>query len=274
MLILDPKGLIASDEKTLLITAVCLLLIIVIPVIILTFVIAIKYRASNKKAKYTPDWCHNNTLEAAWWVAPIVICGILGTIIWITTQKLDPYRPLDSKVKPIQVQVISLQWRWLFIYPEQGIATINQLEFPVDTPINFTLTADSPMNSFQIAQLGGQIYSMNGMKTQLHLIANEKGVYSGRSVNFSGDGFEAMMFDTTVTTQEEFDNWVKKIKQTSKSLDVKEYKQLAKPNQNESVVYYSSIQKGIFDLVIMQFMDPKVHELFNGDSTIKNIDYK
>lgn len=274
MLVLDPKGSIAADEKTLLITALILLLIIVVPVIVLTFIIAYKYRASNKEAKYTPDWCHNNKLEAAWWIAPIIICGILGVIIWISTHKLDPYKPLVSTVKPVEVQVVSLQWRWLFIYPQEGIATINYLKLPVDTPINFSLTADSPMNSFQIPQLGGQIYTMSGMKTQLHLIANHTGTYSGRSVSFSGKGFLRMIFNTHVTSKADFDKWTKEMKERRGKLTLETYKKLVEPNTDDSIMYYSSVRKGLFNTIMMQYMNPETYKLLNGHSTSKHIQYK
>jgi len=256
MVVLDPKGIIAADEKHLLITAVLLMLIIVVPVIIVTFVIAYRYRASNKNAKYTPDWSHSNLLEAIWWSVPIVIIAILATITWISAHQLDPYRPLNSKVKPVTIEVIALDWKWLFIYPEQHIATINYVEFPVNTPVTFLITADAPMNSFQIPALGGQIYAMAGMQTKMHYLATEMGVYDGRSVSFSGDGFSGMAFKAHVTSDAEFKAWVKSVQASPNKLTMDVYNQLVQPSENNPVVYYSSFVDGLYNTVIMKFMMP------------------
>lgn len=255
--VLNPKGVVAVDEKHLLITAVLLMLTIVLPVIVLTAVISRRYRASNKAAKYTPDWAHSNMLEAVWWGVPIIIIAILATVTWISTHHLDPHRPLDSDKKPIVIQVVALQWRWLFIYPEQNIATMNYVEFPANVPVTFLITADAPMNSFQIPQLAGQIYAMPGMQTQLHLMANEPGIYNGRSVNFSGDGFSGMAFTATATpTEDDFNKWVATVKSSGTSLTFDAYKQLARPDENTGTQNYSSVQSALFDNVIMKFMMP------------------
>ena len=256
MVVLNPKGLIAADEKHLFITAVLLMLIIVVPVIILTAVIAIKYRASNTKAKYTPDWAHSNMLEAVWWFVPTVIVVILATITWVSAHKLDPYRPLDSKIKPVTIQVVALEWRWLFIYPEQKIATINFVEFPANVPVTFLITSDAPMNSFQIPQLAGQIYAMAGMQTKLHIIANEVGDYNGRSVSFSGDGFSNMKFIARATTQADFDTWVKTMQQSSDQLTMDAYNQLIPATEDAGVKYFSEPADNLFNDIMMKFMMP------------------
>lgn len=254
--VLDPQGLIAADEKRLLIDAVLLMLIVVVPVIILTLAIAWRYRASNTKAKYSPNWAHGTLLEAGWWLIPIVIITVLATMTWRTTHQLDPYKPLNSNVKPITIQAISLQWRWLFIYPDQKIAMINFVEFPVNTPINFLITSDAPMNSFQIQQLAGQIYAMAGMQTKLHLIANKMGDYNGRSVSFSGPGFSNMMFTARVTTPEQFNAWIKSVKTSPNKLTIDAYNQLVPPSQDNQVQYFSSVADNLFNNVIMKFMMP------------------
>ncbi len=210
MEILSPKGDIGAQEKTLLFTATGLMLIVVIPVIVMTLAFAWKYRASNTQAEYKPDWHHSNRIEAVVWLVPCVIIAILGWITWESTHKLDPYRPLDSEVKPVTIQAVSLDWKWLFIYPEQGIATVNEIAFPKDTPVNFQITSDSVMNSFFIPQLGSQIYSMAGMMTKLHLIANEEGVFDGISANYSGGGFSGMRFKAIATSEQGFQDWVAK----------------------------------------------------------------
>jgi cytochrome o ubiquinol oxidase subunit 2 len=264
LVILNPKGVIAAEEKELMLIALCLMLIIVIPVIILTFVIAIRYRASNKKAKYTPDWSHSIILEAIWWTVPIIIISILGYITWVTAHKLDPYRPLESKVKPITIQVIALDWKWLFIYPQENIATINFVAFPVNTPINFEITADAPMNAFQIPALGGQIYAMAGMRTKLHYMANEIGEYNGRSVSFSGDGFSGMTFVARVTSQESFNQWVNTVKHGSHVLTMAAYDRLVQPSQDNQVAYYSSVANDLFNNVMMKFMMPMSNNMGNN----------
>ncbi len=253
--VLNPHGPVARDEKHLLITALLLMFIIVIPVLIATLVIAYRYRASNKKAKYTPEWSHSTKLEVIWWLVPIIIISILGTITWITTHQLDPYRPLNSTVKPVTIEVVSLEWRWLFIYPDQHIATINTLEFPVNTPINFLITSDAPMNSFQVQGLAGQIYAMAGMTTKLHLLADDVGDYNGRSVSFSGDGFANMMFTAHVVNQDEFNTWVAQVQKSPTSLDFNTYNRKLAPATLDTGIYYFTLgDDTLFNDIIMKYM--------------------
>jgi cytochrome o ubiquinol oxidase subunit 2 len=178
MVLMNPKGAIGVEQRTLIITAIALMLIVVVPVIFMAFAFAWKYRASNKDAKYSPNWSHSNKIEAVVWTIPIIIIAILGTITWKTTHELDPFKPIVTDKKPMTIEVVSLDWKWLFIYPEQGIATVNELAFPKDVPVEFKITSNSVMNSFFIPQLGGQIYAMAGMQTKLHLIGNEAGKYT------------------------------------------------------------------------------------------------
>lgn len=256
MIILDPKGLIAADEKQLLITGVLLMLIIVVPVILLTFIFAWKYRASNAAAKYEPEWGHNTALEVIWWTIPCIIIGILATITWISSHKLDPYRPLAMEEKPITIQAIALEWKWLFIYPDQHIATVNFVELPAHVPVRFLITSDAPMNSFQIPQLAGQIYAMAGMQTKLNLIANETGDFTGLSTNFSGEGFSNMNFAVKAVPTREFDQWVKGVRKSSDKLTMTMYNQIAQPSENAPVQYFSYATKNLFNNVIMKFMMP------------------
>ncbi|OAJ35196.1 ubiquinol oxidase subunit II [Piscirickettsia salmonis] len=260
-MLFDPQGTIAAQEMKLFITAVALMLIVVVPVLIAIPVIARRYRASNTEAKYTPEFTHSTKLEIIWWAVPIIIIAILAVITWDTTHKLDPYRPLDVKrngqvVEPITIQAISLEWKWLFIYPKQGIATVNYVQFPVDQPIQFLVTSDAPMNSFQIQQLAGQIYSMNGMQTKLHMMADKIGEYRGRSVSFSGDGFSGMRFVTKVTSENDFNQWVESVKASPNQLTNAEYKKLVVPSENHRPEYFSSVTPGLFKKVIMSFMMP------------------
>ncbi len=209
--VLDAKGSIAAQQRDLMLIATGLMLLIVVPVFALTIHIAWTYRAGNDKAEYRPDWDSNRKLEAIWWGFPALIILGLSVIIWNSSHSLDPYRPIASDTRPLKVQVVALQWKWLFIYPEQDIASVNYLRLPEDVPVSFELTADAPMNSFWIPQLGGQVYAMSGMATRLHLIANEQGTFQGSSANLSGEGFAAMRFVTEATSTGEFNDWVRTV---------------------------------------------------------------
>jgi cytochrome o ubiquinol oxidase subunit 2 len=241
---LDPKGIIAADEMKLMLTAIGLMSLVVVPVIFLTFLFAWRYRESNTKAAYLPNWTHNTVLEIIWWSIPCIIILILGAMTWTSTHKLDPYKPIFGTSKPLVIQAISLEWRWLFIYPEQHIATINFLQIPENVPVEFYITAEGPMNSFQIPQLGGQIYAMAGMQTKLNLIGNSIGDYRGFAANFSGDGFSEMKFITRVSTMDEFNAWVKKVKTSPEKLTINAYMHLALSNNN------------IFEVAMMRDMTP------------------
>lgn len=254
--VLNPKGDIASQQRTLIIVATAIMLLVVIPVFVLTFYIARKYREGQKIEDYQPDLDGNRALEIVWWTIPLSIVIVLGGIIWKTSHTLDPYRPIASDRKPITVQVVSLEWKWLFIYPEQGLATVNYLQIPEDTPINFELTSDAPMNSFWIPQLGGQVYTMNGMQTKLHLIANEPGEYTGQSANLSGEGFAGMKFTTKATSTTEFESWVKD-KQSSSPLDASAYDALAKRSKNNPPTTYRYKDRSIYANVINKYMAPE-----------------
>ncbi|MBB5193669.1 cytochrome o ubiquinol oxidase subunit 2 [Silvimonas terrae] len=253
--ILDPKGQIAADEKSLIITATVLMLLVVVPVIILTFVFAWKYRASNTAAEYQPKWSHSGKIEAVVWIIPIIIVTGLSILSWKSTHKLDPYRPLESAVAPVNVEVVSLNWKWLFIYPDLGIASVNELAFPKDTPVNFRITSDAAMNSFFIPQLGGQIYAMAGMETKLHLTAQEAGTYHGISANYSGAGFSGMKFNAIATeTPEQFNAWVAHVKATGKPLDAQGYIGLTTPSENNPAAYYTLAEPRLFPAVLHKYM--------------------
>ncbi|HUX20902.1 MAG TPA: ubiquinol oxidase subunit II [Spirochaetia bacterium] len=254
MPILDPKGQVGTDEKNLIIIAAVLMLIVIIPVVVMTFVFARKFRASNTKAVYKPEWAHSRGIETIVWGVPILIVAALSVLSWVTTHSLDPFKPLAIKGKPVTIEVVSMDWKWLFIYPEEGIATVNQIAIPTNTPINFKLTSATVMNSFFIPRLGSQIYTMAGMQTQLHLVANHAGTYDGLSSSFSGRGFSGMTFKTIATSKAEFDDWVKKVKASSKTLDDASYKELAKPSEDNPVEYYSTVSPNLFDTILHQYM--------------------
>ena len=259
--ILDPKGVIAASEKHLLIEATLLMLVVVIPVIILSFVFAWKYRARSTQAKYSPNWSHSTTLEAVCWAIPCVIIAILAVVTWISSHKLDPYRPLGVKNKPIIIQAIALDWKWLFIYPKQHIASVNFVQIPVNVPVRFLVTADAPMNSLEIPRLAGQIYAMTGMRSKLNIMATEAGYYNGFSTNFSGDGFSGMTFIVRAGSQKQFDRWVKKTQHSPTKLTVSAYKKLARPSENNPVEYFSSVANHLFKKVIMKYTQPHMQEM-------------
>ncbi|WP_176487650.1 cytochrome o ubiquinol oxidase subunit II [Candidatus Regiella insecticola] len=254
--LMDPKGAIGVEQKKLILMATGLMLIVVIPVILMTFLFVWKFRATNKNATYKPNWCHSNKIEFVVWTVPIIIIVILAVITWRTSHELDPYKPLFSDKQPVTIEVISLDWKWLFIYPEQGIATVNELAFPTHVPVNFKITSNSVMNAFFIPQLGGQIYAMAGMQTKLHLIANEAGQYKGISSSYSGAGFSGMKFTAIATpTEADFDQWVAQVKASPDALkDTADFDALALPSENNPVQYFSSVKSELFNETINKFM--------------------
>ncbi len=256
MELLNPKGSIGEQEKDLILIASGLMLLVVIPVMVLTLVFAWRYRAGNTKATYSPTWAHSTKIEVVVWSIPCVIVAILAVLIWRTTHALDPYRPLESQVKPVNVEVVALDWKWLFIYPDYGIATVNQLTVPVGAPINFRLTSASMMNSFFIPQLGSQIYAMAGMQTKLHLIADEPGTYAGRSAAFSGPGFSDMQFNAVAVPHDEFDAWVKRARSAPAPLVLDEaaYRDLEQPSFDTPSAVYARVSPGLFDSIVDRFM--------------------
>jgi cytochrome o ubiquinol oxidase subunit II len=255
--VLNPEGTIADQQRDLLIFASLLSLIVVIPVFFLIFFIAWKYRAGNKKAKYSPEWDHSHKLEFIWWGIPVILIVILAGITWKSSHDLDPYKPLASDKKPVTIQAVALEWKWLFIYPEQNIATVNYVEFPEKTPINFQITADAPMNSFWIPKLGGQVYAMAGMQTKLHLMANTEGLYDGSSANISGEGFAGMRFKARSSSEQNFKQWVDDVQHSPNTLTAAEYQKLAKQSKNNPQALYASYEPGLYDSIIMKYMAPQ-----------------
>ena len=256
--VLNPKGSVGVAEKSLIVDSTIAMLIVVVPVIALTAWFAWRYRASNKTAAYLPKWAHSNKIEVVVWTVPTLIIAYLAILTWNSTHALDPYKPLQSQIKPINVEVVALDWKWLFIYPDLGIASVNQLEFPVGTPVNFRITSDSVMNSFFIPQLGGQIYAMAGMQTQLHLMANEAGDYAGESANFSGRGFSDMKFRAIATSNADFESWVRKVKASPTQLDADVYGALAAPSEKNPVAYYSHVGPVLFNNIIAKYNNGNV----------------
>lgn len=254
--ILNPQGEVAEKQRNLFVFTFLLGMVIVIPVYIMTFYIAWKYREGNKKANYQPEWDHSRLAETIWWGVPIALILVLIVVTWNSSHDLDPYKPLVHSTEPIEIQAVALEWKWLFLYPEQNIATVNHIQIPEDTPVNFRITADAPMNSFWIPKLGGQIYAMAGMETKLHLVADKPGLFHGSSANLSGEGFAGMKFTVRASSQADFEAWVREVKRSPNKLGVDEYEALAKPSKNHEVTYYRSRQAALFENVKMKYMMP------------------
>jgi len=253
----DPKGLIAQKERELISFASILALFIVTPVLLMLFYTVYKFRDGNTKSRHNPESSAKISNQLVWWSIPTLVIIILAVFTWKNTHVLDPYKSLQSENAPITIQAVALRWKWLFIYPRQNIGTVNFIEIPVNTPVNFELTADAPMNSFWIPRLGGQIYAMSGMSTNTHLIASSVGDYQGSAAEISGKGFSGMRFTTRVTSKNDFDNWIKKVQASGKVLDKTTYDNLSKPSENNPVVFYSLAENNLYNNIMMKFMMPK-----------------
>lgn len=253
-LLFNPKGIIASEERRLIFTALGFMLIAVIPAFVLAIYIPWKYRA-GKNAEYDPNPKNHQLMTAAIWALPACVILILASLVWSSTHRLDPHKALISANKPIIVQVVALRWKWLFIYPEYNIATVNFLEIPEQTPITFKLTSDNAaMNSFWIPQLGGQMYAMTGMVNQTHLMASGLGEYQGSTAEMSGSGFAGMRFKTDSVTQADFDAWVLAVKKSGKILDTQEYDSLVVPSENNPPASYASVTGNLYNTIVMKYM--------------------
>ena len=265
LVVMSPSGDVASQQANLITISTLLMLLIIVPVMVLTVLFAWRYRQSNSTAKYDPDWDHSTRLELVIWAAPLLIIICLGALTWMATHLLDPYRPLDriaagrpvpADAKTLDVNVVALDWKWLFIYPEYGIATVNEVAAPVDRPIRFTITSSTVMNSFYIPALAGQIYAMAGMETKLHAVINEPGSYKGFSANYSGAGFSHMRFTFHGLAGDGFDKWVADIKAGGGKLDRDGYLQLERPSENEPVRRYGAVDPGLFKAIVGMCVEP------------------
>jgi cytochrome o ubiquinol oxidase subunit 2 len=254
IVLFDPKGPIGDSERFLILTAIGLMLIVVIPVFVMCFLFARRYRASNAEATYTPKWSYSKKIDLVIWLVPVAIVTALSILTWTETHRLNPYKPIYPSIKPTRIEAVSLDWKWLFIYPDRRIATVNQLVFPAKVPLNFRITSDTVMTSFFIPQLGSQIYAMAGMQTLLHLMADEPGVYFGQNQQFSGRGFAAMNFKAIALSREEFEAWVQKAKQSPDTLDLVRFEDLEKPSIGYPVTYFSSVKPDLFDSIIRKYV--------------------
>jgi len=264
MVVLNPSGDVASQQADLILYSTVLMLIIILPVMALTVFFAIKYRASNKEATYEPDWDHSTSLEIVIWSVPLAIIICLAGLTYVATHRLDPFQPLtrvsedqpiDPNVEPMVIQVSAMDWKWLFIYPEQGIATVNEVAAIVDRPIRFEITSTTVMNSFFVPALAGQIYAMSGMQTELNAVINEPGVYDGFSANYSGEGFSQMRFKFHGMDQAGFEGWIEKVQAAGSVLDLDTLAELDQPSIAHPVTYYHGVEEGLWDRIVNLCID-------------------
>jgi cytochrome o ubiquinol oxidase subunit 2 len=265
MVVLNPSGDVAAQQRDLLVISTWLMLLIIVPVMALTVIFAWRYRHTNREARYEPDWHHSMRLELVIWSAPLLIIICLGALTWLGTHLLDPYRPLDrlapgkevpEDVRPVRVNVVALDWKWLFIYPEQGVATVNELALPVNQPMTMRITASSVMNALYIPHFAGMIYAMPGMETQLNGVLNQTGESEGFSSNYSGAGFSGMRFKVRSLEQGDFENWVAAVRESQDALTRDFYLELAKPSEREPVRHFAAVDADLFDAILGMCVEP------------------
>ncbi|MGH6836637.1 MAG: ubiquinol oxidase subunit II [Methylocella sp.] len=254
--VLDPQGVIGRAQKMILIDSLAIMLAIVIPTIAATLAFAWWFRASNMRARYLPDWAYSGRIELIVWGIPLLVIMLLGGVAWIGSHDLDPAKPLTSNTPPLEVQVVSLDWKWLFIYPSQRVASVNRLVVPAGVPIHFSLTSASVMNAFFVPQLGSMIYTMNGMTTQLNLEADAPGTFRGLSSQFSGDGFADMHFDVLALPAERFKTWIETTRAKGPTLNPETYAALAKQSTNVPPFTYRAVEPRLFQQVVTQKLPP------------------
>ncbi len=263
--VMKPSGDIASQQADLITFATVLMLLIIVPVIALTLLFAWRYRATNTQADYQPDWDHSTRLELVIWGAPLLIIIVLGVVTWTSTHLLDPYRPLkrldenrplSEQAEYLEVQAVAMDWKWLFIYPQHGIATVNELVTPVDVPVRFSITASTVMNSFYVPALAGQIYAMPGMETKLHAVINKPVQSKGFSANYSGAGFSDMRFDYRGVSQKDFSQWVKTVRSDKSSLNTANYLVLEKPSERNPAQHFGKVEDDIFKRIVNMCVAP------------------
>ncbi|MBN9398104.1 hypothetical protein BGO18_02010 [Candidatus Saccharibacteria bacterium 47-87] len=276
MPVLNPKGIIADQQQVLILITVGLGVFVVVPVFILLFAIAFRYRVGNTKAKYDPELEGSKVLEAVWWGIPLIIILILAIITAISTHALDPYKKIESSTAPVKVQVVALQWKWLFIYPDQDIATVNYLTIPDNTPIELSITADAPMNSFWVPALAGQVYAMTGMSTKLSFMADAPGEYRGASANISGEGSADMSFMVRSVSKTDFSHWLYKSSYSPNMLSWDTYEKLAQPSRGDGEKTYVVTGKDLYNQIVMKYMDSgsssQPHTNTQTDHTMNGMD--
>ncbi|MGQ0622805.1 MAG: ubiquinol oxidase subunit II [Panacagrimonas sp.] len=265
VVLLQPSGDVAVQQSNLLVASTLLMLVIIVPVIALTFVFAWRYRRANTEAPYEPDWDHSTQLELYIWAAPLLIVIALGAMTWISTHTLDPYRPIQrisaqqplaAGTKPVRIQAVALDWKWLFLYPDHGIAVVNELAVPIDVPIAFQITSPTVMNALFIPALAGMVYAMPGMETRLHAVINEPGDYEGISGNYSGAGYSGMRFRFKGLSNADFERWLAQAKEQGAALTRPAYQELERPTEREPVRYYKAVAEGLYKSIVNLCVEP------------------
>ncbi len=254
--VLQPRGPVGAKERNLIVFCASISVVIVAPVFGLLGYFAWQYRESNVRAKYSPEVDGSRVAETIWWVIPGILIAVISVITWRSSYALDPFKPLSSAKPPLHIQVVSMDWKWLFIYPDQHVASINEAAIPVGTPVDFELTSDSVMSSFWVPQLGGQMYTMPGMSTQLNLQAAKPGDYRGLAANISGKGFADMTFTVKAVSGSGFDAWQRKAQSSNKWLSSAMYSQLTRPGIEKRPRYYASVEPSLYDTIVMKYMMP------------------
>ncbi|WP_084691736.1 ubiquinol oxidase subunit II [Desulfobacter vibrioformis] len=253
LIVLNSKGPIGQEEAALIYMSIGAMLIVIVPVFIMTYLFVKRYR-NSKKADYQPDWVHSIKVEMVIWLVPVMIVAFLSYLVWVKTYELDPYKPIASDNNPLNIQVVSLDWNWLFIYPDHNIAMVNELVIPEKVPLSFSLTSATVMTSFFIPQLGSQMYAMAGMRTRLHLMASETGTYEGRNIEFSGKGYDTMHFKVITKTIPDFEEWAARASEDRDPLDLETYSKLSRPSTNYPVTVFSPVAPELFNHVMQSFM--------------------
>lgn len=271
--VLSPEGVIAKQQKTLLIVALAMSALVVIPVFFMLGFFAYKYRADKQPKNYDPEWKENSKLEVVWWGIPMLIIGVLAVITWYTSYSLDPYKSIAAKHPPVNVQVVALQWKWLFLYPDDGLATLNYVVMPKNVPVRFRLTADAPMSAFWIPALGSQIYNMNGMSSELNLMATKNGTYKGYSTNINGVGYADMKFDAKVISHDAFHEWLDRQQAASlPAMDQTAFASLRKPSTGDPQTTYHLQDQGLYASILARYMGMSTSASANQPATMNTMD--
>lgn len=250
---MDSVGPIGDTERDLLIFTLLAMLFVLIPIVLLTIGISWRYRAGNTNSTYDPHWSHSWLIEMFVWGGPAVILVILAVITWVSTHDLDPYKAIKSDAKPVHIQAVATQWKWVFIYPDEGVASVNEFAFPQNVPLDIDLTSNDVMNAFMIQRMGTQIFAMSGMRTQLHLLSRETGNFEGGNYQYTGNGFSKMRFTAKAMTQDNYQQWLNKVRTQGTPLNYAKFQQMAKPSTVDQPIYYSTVTDGLFADIIGQF---------------------
>lgn len=254
LIVLNPKGPIGQEEATLIYMSTAAMLIVIVPVFVMTYLFVKRYRSTNDNSEYDPGFVHSTKVEIVIWLVPFLIVAFLSYLVWVKTYELDPYKPIESANAPLNIEVISLDWNWLFIYPDHNIAMINELVIPEDVPLSFRLTSATVMTSFFIPQLGSQMYAMAGMQTQLNLMADHPGTYVGRNIEFSGEGYATMNFKVIAKSIDDFDSWIAEAQKSQTPLDMATYNKVSEPGTDYPVTIFSPVEPDLFNQVMAVFM--------------------